>query len=142
MANLDQDIRDSTAPVWDMSQERLLMEQIVGQRFNFMFIFISITFLGAVNSRIQLHLQIILIAGAIMNYFIAAAIRRTAKRLDYILNYLKTDNTHPYTIVSEGVRGKGIRRIMYIYIPWFFCALITIGAILSLLNLLTVAPSR
>lgn len=56
---LSAELRDKTSPVWDMSQERAFIENLLGQRFNFFLVFFSLTVAGSVNAKAQIHLQII-----------------------------------------------------------------------------------
>ena len=81
MPNIPHDVRDKTSPVWDMSQERMLTEQIVGLRFNFFLVFISVVVAGAVNAKVQWHLLLVLIIGAIISFVLTLALYRTSGRL-------------------------------------------------------------
>jgi len=131
MPNIDSETRDKTSPVWDMSQERALTEQLVGQRFNFFLVFLSVIMAGAVNARVQLHMQLLLTIGSVISIVFTRALYRTSGRLDAILSVLRKDPTHPYTIISTMVGGRGVRNILWRYLPVFGTACICIAAVLA-----------
>lgn len=140
MPNIDQETRDKTSPVWDMSQERLLTEQIIAQRLNFLLLFFSLSIAGAFNSRVQLHLSLILSLGGLVVFFLALAIKRTEQRLNAILQFLREDSTHPYRIISERVGGPGVRKWLWVFVPWLCFTGIGSAALLSWFEVLKVAP--
>ena len=125
-----------------MSQERMLTEQIIGQRFNFFLVFFSVMVAGALNAKVQLHLQAVLSIGSIISIVFTLALYRTSSRLAAILSLLSEDKSHPYTIVSERVGGQGVRHILWRYLPLFCCACIISFAVLAWLNILVVLPGR
>jgi disulfide bond formation protein DsbB len=139
MPNLDTDYRDKTSPVWDMSQERLLTEQILVQRFNFFLVLFAVIMAGAINAKTQIHMQLLLTAGALLAIVFTKALHRTSRRLDCILDFLKQDPSHPFTIVSREVGGEGIRRTLWRSLPTSCTVVICIAAVASWVNLLQVA---
>ena len=141
MPNISEEVRDTSSPVWDMSQERMLTEQLVGQRFNFFLVFFSVIVAGAVNAKVQLHLQSVLTIGSIICFVLTRALYRTSNRLDVILSILREDNTHPYTIVSKRIGGTGVRKILWQYLPSFCYASLVIAAVLAWCGVLVV-PGR
>ena len=56
MPNISAEIRDSSGPVWDMSQERVFIETLLVQRLNFFLIFTGFVITGALNSKTQTYL--------------------------------------------------------------------------------------
>ena len=65
-APIDAKTRDSLSPVWDMSQERVFIENLLNQQFSFFLVVFSIVLAGALNSRAQFHLQIVLSMGSVV----------------------------------------------------------------------------
>jgi hypothetical protein len=140
MPNLSSEDRDSKPPVWDMSQERVLMEQNLAQRFNFFLLFFALVIGGALNAREQLHFQVVLTLGAFISGVLTAALSRTATRLNAVLENLRTDPTHPYTIISTTVGDRGVRKWLWQYLPRACFGCLVIAAALSWLSVLHVAP--
>lgn len=142
MPNLDQDYRDKNSPVWDMSQERVLMEQLVGQRFNYFMIFVGIVVAGSVNARSQLHMQLLLTLGAFVSIVLAKALNRTSTRLDAVLEILREDPTHPYTIISAKVGGQGVRRTLWKVTPTICALSVCVATVASWVNILKVVAPK
>lgn len=136
MPNLDQDFRDRTSPVWDMSQERLLTEQLVSQRFNFFLVLIGVVVAGALNARSQLHMQLVLSVGFLLAIVFTKALHRTSARLDAILEELREDPTHPFTIISAKVGGEGIRQTLWQATPAACTVLIGVAGAASWVGVL------
>ena len=73
--------KDGRAPRWDISQERALMQTLLGQRFNFLLVFFSIFVAGAVNARENPVLQAsVLSLGALVALCLTSAIWRALWR--------------------------------------------------------------
>jgi len=135
--------RDKSSPVWDMSQERAFIENLLGQRFNFFLIFFSLVIAGSVNAKTQTQLQIILGIGSVICFLFAAVLGRSQEKLDIILADLFTDESHPATIIDGRAKPCGSRRrIIGIWIPRLCCAILIIGFILSLCGVLKVAQKN
>lgn len=119
---LDND-KDKRAPRWDISQERAFVENLLGQRFNFLLLFFSIFVTGAVNAREAPVLQaIVLSLGAIIALFLALAIWRTQRKLDLILAHL--GKTHPASFTDGHLRSG--RHFIGFYIPPTCCAALNV----------------
>jgi len=132
--------RDKTPPVWDMSQERAFIENLLGQRFNFFLVFFSIVMAGSVNAKTQLQLQLLLGIGVVICVLFASVLRRSQEKLDIILNDLFTDETHPAKIVDMRARPCGSRRrIIGILIPRICCGILILGFVFSIIGVLKVA---
>lgn len=122
---LDNDKNDRS-PRWDISQERAFVENLLGQRFNFLLLFFSIFVAGAVNAREAPVLQAtVLSLGAIIALFLALAIWRTQRKLDLILARL--GKTHPASFTDRHLRSG--RHFIGFYIPPACCAALTLGAL-------------
>lgn len=129
---LDAATRDKPSPVWDMSQERVFIENLLNQRFNFFLVVFSLVLAGAINSKIQLHLQIVLTLGAVVTTLFAAVIGRSQEKLDLILTDLFSDPSHPAAIIDKRAKkGGSQRRLIGIWIPRICCGLLITGAALA-----------
>ena len=82
---LTAEYRDRTSPVWDMSQERVFIETLLNQRFNFFLIFFSLVLAGAINAKEQLHFQLVLSLGTVICFLFASVLRRSQQKLDLII---------------------------------------------------------
>ena len=124
--------RDQQSPVWDMSQERVISEQLTSQRFNFFVIFFSLVIAGAINAKQQWQLQSVLTLGSIFCILLARVLRRTQEKFDLVLEDLFTDPTHPATIINKRADPNGsVRRIISIWIPTIACITLLLGALLA-----------
>ena len=103
------------SPRWDISQERAFVENLLGQRFNFLLVFFSIFIAGAVNIKTDPVLRAaVLTLGATIAFFLAWAILRTQRKLDVILRNLHP--SHPHKIIEERL-PTGRYFVGYV-IPW------------------------
>ncbi len=109
MPNILQEERDRAGPVWDMSQERQLMELLVGQRFNFFVVFFSVVIAGALDATSPFRMQLILTIGSVVAIILTVAIHRASDRLHVTLEELRKDSTHPYSIVTSVLEERGHR---------------------------------
>ena len=128
---MDKEFREKTSPVWDMSQERALLEQLVSQRGHVYLFFVSIVLAAALNAKVQAHLQIILTVGTVVSWIIQLGVIRISERLDQALRELASDPSHPLTIVNEKLqrteRGHGVYRVL-LQIPYLTLAAATLLA--------------
>lgn len=125
MARISQTDRDRLPPVWDMSQERAFIEQIMNQRFNFFLVFYSVVLAGAVNSRTQQHFFLILLLGSVVTGFLTYSIVRAHRKLGTILDVLFQDESHPATIIDKA-------HYKLLSVRWVIGGLIPIACTLSL----------
>jgi hypothetical protein len=123
--------RDEKSPVWDMSQERQFIENLLSQRFNYFLLFYSISVAGFVNAKSEFYAQIILTLGAIITFLFASVLQRSQQKLDIILSDLFKDDSHPAKIIDELAGGsKGSkRRIIGYWIPLICSWTLIAGAI-------------
>ncbi len=137
---LDAATRDKSSPVWDMSQERVFIENLLNQRFSFFLVVFSLVLAGAINSKAQLHLQIVLTLGAIVTTLFAAVLGRSQEKLDLILTDLFTDRSHPAAIIDSRAKKRGSRRrLIGVWIPRICCLVLIVGAALAWFGVLQVA---
>lgn len=134
---LSASIREDKSPAWDMSQERAFIENLLGQRFNFFLVFFSLVIAGSVNSKTQLHLQIILGIGTAVCVLLATTLTRSQEKLDLILDDLFSDPSHPATIINNRAKPCGSRRkVIGSVIPRLCCSLLIVGFICALTDVL------
>lgn len=131
--------RNVTSPVWDMSQERAFIENLLARRFNFFLVFFSIVMAGSVNAKTQPQLQIVLAIGSAICVLFALVLARSQEKLDLCLADLFTDPSHPATIIDQRAqKGGSRRRVLGVWIPHLCCNILIVGFILSLCGVLTV----
>ncbi|MBF8274973.1 MAG: hypothetical protein HW390_46 [Candidatus Brocadiaceae bacterium] len=131
--------RDKSGPVWDMSQERAFIENLLSQRFNFFLVFFSLVVAGSINAKIQFQLQIILGIGSLICTLLASTLERSQEKLDLILKDLFSDESHPATIINKHAsKGGSRRRVIGIIIPRLCCTVLLLGFIFSLFGILQV----
>lgn len=131
--------RDEKSPVWDMSQERVFIEQLLNQRFNFFLTIFTLVIAGAINAKQQLHLQIILCLGLAIEFALASLLARSQEKLDLILRDLFSDSSHPATIIDARAKPEGSRRrLVGVWIPRTCCVVLFLAVILALCNKLQV----
>jgi disulfide bond formation protein DsbB len=136
---LDAATRDKSSPVWDMSQERVFIENLLNQRFSFFLIVFSLILAGSINSKMQIQFQVILTLGAIVTTLFAAVLGRSQEKLDLILADLFADPSHPASIINrQAKQGGSRRRLIGVWIPRFCCIVLIAGAILAWFDVLRV----
>src|SRR5690242_9488913 len=118
-ANLTAAEHDTASPVWDMSQERAFVENLLNQRFNFFLVFFSLVVAGSVNAKTQVMFDIILGVGAVIGLLFTLVLSRTQQKLELILEDLFTDKSHPATIIDRRTHKLVGSRLRFIgfYIP-------------------------
>jgi len=122
--------REEASPVWDMSQERMFLETLLTQRFNFFLVFFGFVLAAAINARAQLHLQIVLSLGAFVSFLFAEVLRRSQKKLDLVLDRLFDNPSHPAKIIDNLAGSKGSRRrFIGLWIPLVCWVTLLLGAI-------------
>ena len=94
----------SKADKWDMSKERELIDNLLGQRINFFLVFFALMMNGALDARAHNDTQLmngILVVGATVSLLLALSIGRLQKRLDVILTEVRAVTTHPATVIMN-----------------------------------------
>ena len=89
----DKSTKSESAEVWDLSQERAFIENLLCQRFNFLLVFYSLVVAGAFTANSQRNFNIVLTIGAIVSSMFALPIARAHHKLELILRHLGT--RHP-----------------------------------------------
>ena len=127
--------RDRLSPVWDMSQERMFIENLLCQRFNYFLIFFSLTIAGFSNAKNEWIGETMLILGAVIITMLANVLRWNQKKLNIILDDLYNDESHPAKIIDD-MAGKNRRKVMGIYIPSICSITIISSAIINFFYLI------
>ena len=136
---IDATTRDKTSPVWDMSQERAFIETLLNQRFNFFLVVFSLAVAGVINSKGNLQLSLVLSIGAAITALLASTLARSQEKLGLILADLRTDPSHPVSIIDSRARKGGSRmRIVGIWIPRLCSGTLIVGAALAWLGVFTI----
>ena len=107
---LTREKREEASPCWDMSQERVFLETVCNQRFNFFLVFFGATIVGAMNSRNPLAQELILGVGVAIGILLGIKLNGTFQRLDLIIDYIRTDPSHPESIITQVVENRKTSR--------------------------------
>jgi hypothetical protein len=140
MANVRDNADSQRSPVWDVSQERAFIETLVNQRFNFFLIFFSLVIAGAVNAKVQQHLNAILIVGSIVCCLLARVLWRVQKKLNLILGELHKSETHPAGVINKSAGGGSARNLIGYVIPLICCTVLILATVASFTECLKVPP--
>lgn len=134
MEKLTSNERERISPVWDLSQERVFTMTILNQRVAFFLAFFSIVIGGSLNAKTQLHMQIILVVGAIVLWLLWFPIHYTQIRASRILVLIREDEFHPYSVITKQLprRQKNVSALLTYSLTTICCASLTIGAVLAL----------
>ncbi len=102
---------------WSWSQERVFLEEIICQRFNFLLVFYSLVVVGAFTTQSSLNFSLAFTLGALITSLIAVPIARVQRRLDCVLEEIESlYPDHPAVrtdkLVHEGSRLPPLFRRM------------------------------
>jgi hypothetical protein len=142
MSTADISISNPSNSSWDMSQERVFIENLFCQRFNFFIVIFSLVIAGAAGANTQVKLSAILWIGYVLCTLVALTVYRIYVKLIWILRYLHQIPGHPVAqsgvaIKQLGWRGLfGVNQIIGIIIPVICCSALLVGAILASLGIL------
>jgi hypothetical protein len=100
-SKLNRSEREERSPCWDMSQERVFIETICNQRFNFFLAFFGASLIGASNAHEPTTRFLLLLFSLCICTLLASKIGWTYKRLEAVVLYIRTDPTHPETIITK-----------------------------------------
>jgi hypothetical protein len=87
--------RQKEADVWELSQERQFMENLVSNRFNFFIVFFGVILVYAFSTADMDSRCVILCVGSTFSLFIAVTVHRAQVKLTYILRILHRCRRHP-----------------------------------------------
>lgn len=137
--------RDTQSPVWDMSQERIFIETLLNQRFNFFMVFFGFVMAGSVNAKSEVILKLLLTLGLVVCILFALVLRRSQEKLDLIIADLQTDTSHPVTLIdAQAKQGGSRRRLIGVGIPTLCCTVLggaTIAAWCGIFHLTACLPT-
>lgn len=123
---------DYRSPHWDISQERVFMETLLNQRFNFFLLFFSIVLAGAINARSDIYISAtVCTVGLVICCLVRQAIDRASHKLDLIFQELSSDPYHPYTYIDIKAGRRGTKRhIIYRRVPTFCISILLFSSII------------
>jgi hypothetical protein len=139
-AHLSAADRDRTAPVWDMSQERMFLGTSRNQMFNFLILSVALFLGGAMNAKTQVNLRIMLFLGAVFTTALIAPIFRLEKKLSRVCDYLMRDPNHPFTIAERLAGDDLFMGRVNRWVPLACAAIMWIGFLLASMDVITAAP--
>lgn len=117
---------------WNMSMEREYMENLLGQRFNFYLLFVSLTVVGFATTNNKLYGQLILLIGSVVAWMLTYVLLRSQDKLDCILDVLFRNDSHPVTIIDQMVGGHSRRGLIGKWIPLVCSIFLTLGFLVHL----------
>jgi hypothetical protein len=127
---------------WDLSQERVFIENLFCQRFNFFIVIFSLVVAGSAGANTQIKLCSILWIGEVLCILVALTIYRIYVKLIWILRTLHRIPDHPVALSGVaakklGMRGLfGVNGIIGFIIPVMCCLILLLGAILASIGVL------
>src|SRR4051812_3715328 len=122
---------------WDMSQERVFMENLFCQRFNFFVVIFSLVIAGAASANTQIKFATLLWIGSVLCILVGITLYRNWVKLDWVLRSLHADEAHPVALTARGVEKErlpilfGVNAIIGIVIPLVCSLLLLVGAVLA-----------
>ena len=126
---LPEEQRERLPPIWDMSQERAFIEDLLCKRFNFFIIFFSVIAAGAINA-IQYDLLLsgsILSIGLVVCWPLRSVLARSQEKLDIILDQLLPDDHPAKELDRRSRKGGSRRRVIGVTIPLICCWVLTLA---------------
>lgn len=102
--NNNKDVTESRliSPRWDLSQERMYVEELVNKRTGFLLIFFGLSANAFINARFSSSMQLVIaLMSLVVSIAVSLAIFRAQKKLDIILGLIFNDSTHPITVVDK-----------------------------------------
>ena len=130
-------LNTATSSSWDLSQERVFMENLFCQRFNFFIVIFSLVVAGAAGANTQVKLAAILWIGCALCTLVGLTIYRNYVKLMWILQSLHRIPGHPVSQSGVAVRELGwrglfkVNAIIGVVIPVLCCLILLVGAFLA-----------
>lgn len=144
---------DNHKDIWNISDERQFIENLLYQRVNFFIVFYSLILAGALSAHSQSHLKMVLVLGTIVSVLFTVSIYLLQHKLEALINIVRGDAHHPAAIVYEEIRKskrkrwftvlheKGIdRKLIGYYVPGICSLSLLLGAYLSIVEVIKAAP--
>lgn len=143
--------RNNYKDSWSISNERQFIENLLYQRINFFLVFYSVILAGALNTRLQSHLRVVLLLGTTVCLLLTVSIYLLQQKVEILIKMVRTDE-HPAAIVYHNVKeskpglvnalhDKGIdRKLIGYYVPGICSLSLLLGLCLSMAGIINVAP--
>ena len=114
-------------------EERMFIENLVNQRFNFLMILFGLILATSYQIDNPLYLDMILIISFFVLSSLSITIFRAQVKLDYSLDWIfKNILDHAATQIHENVKGISVRKLIGYHLPFIFSVICYIILILSL----------
>ncbi len=91
----------SLSPVWDTSQERAYMENLLNQRVGFFLVFFALVVAGAVNAKTRELQLAILASGLLIAALLYLPICRASAKVDLLVKALLACRSHPAKLADD-----------------------------------------
>jgi hypothetical protein len=92
---------------WDINQERMFLENLLAQRFNFFLVTFSLFLGGAASANSQLKLQLLLFCGLILCLLMWAIVYRIYIRVDITLRMCYEHEDQFLQEITRRVKQQG-----------------------------------
>ena len=126
---------------WTMSQERVFIENLLCQRFNFLLILFSLIIAGSINAKSQTNMTIILGVGTLIFSLVGLTVYRVHIKHDWIMKELYQTEGHPVKICNDAIKKLpwwqrlfSVSKLIGIIIPVVCSLVLLVGTILSILG--------
>jgi hypothetical protein len=122
---------------WDINQERVFMENLLAQRFNFFLVIFSLVLGGSASANSQSKFILIMICGLVICLLMWAAVYRIYIKVDIVLKMCYEHEEHFLKEIARrtnqrGFKGLiGVNSLVGIWIPLVCILMIVIALILS-----------
>ena len=123
---------------WDINQERMFMENLLSQRFNFFLVTFSLVLSGAASANSQIKLQLLLLAGLILCLLMWATVYRIYIKVGVTLKMCYEHEDKFLQEIAKRTKQRviaftgGVNSLVGIWIPLTCVLMIAIAFILSL----------
>jgi hypothetical protein len=123
---------------WDINQERMFVENLLAQRFNFFLVTFSLVLGGAASANSQLKLQLLLLCGLILCLLMWATVYRIYVKVDVTLKMCyEHEDKFLYEIAKrtkqQGIIAfVGVNSLVGVWIPLSCVLIIVVALVLSL----------
>ncbi|HBC3836587.1 hypothetical protein CGI59_13820 [Vibrio parahaemolyticus] len=92
---------------WSLSEERVFMENLLCQRFNFFLVLFGLFLAGGFGANDQ-QKSLIFGIGFFVELMMWLMVYRAHVKHDWIMKYLYEQHEHPVAQVNEAVKAKGL----------------------------------
>jgi len=127
---------------WDINQERMFVENLLAQRFNFFLIIFSLFLGGAASANSQLKLQLLLFCGLVLCLLTWATVYRIYVKVDITLRMCYEHDDRFLQEIARRTKQQGaagfiaVNSLIGIWIPLICVVMMAITLILSITGVL------